>query len=62
MRVTGMFGVDETTVYLCPAPLYHAAPSGFTAGTILSGGTVILMDRFEEEDSAFADRTLPGHP
>jgi long-chain acyl-CoA synthetase len=49
--VTGMFGVDETSVYLCPAPLYHAAPSGFTAGTILSGGTVILMDRFDEEEA-----------
>lgn len=49
MRVTGMFGVDESTVYLCPAPLYHAAPAGFTSGTILSGGTVILMDRFDEE-------------
>ena len=48
-RVTGMFGVDGTSVYLCPAPLYHAAPSGFTAGTILAGGTVILMDRFDEE-------------
>ncbi len=47
--VTNMFGVDDKTIYLCPAPLYHAAPTGFTAGTILSGGTVILMDKFEEE-------------
>ena len=48
-RITDMFGVDEQSVYLCPAPLYHAAPSGFTSGVILSGGTVILMDKFEEE-------------
>jgi long-chain acyl-CoA synthetase len=47
--ITDMFGIDENAVYLCPAPLYHAAPTGFAGGTILSGGTVILMDKFEEE-------------
>lgn len=49
--VTNMFGVDESTVYLCPAPLYHAAPAGFTQGTILAGGTVVVMDRFDEAEA-----------
>jgi len=48
-RVTDMFGANADTVYLCPAPLYHAAPAGFTQGTILSGGTAIIMDKFEPE-------------
>lgn len=46
-----MYGFDADTVYLCPAPLYHAAPLRF-CGTIQSvGGTVILMDRFEPEEA-----------
>ncbi|SEG88642.1 Acyl-CoA synthetase (AMP-forming)/AMP-acid ligase II [Thermomonospora echinospora] len=43
----GMFGFGDDTVYLCPAPLYHAAPTGWTLGTMRNGGTVVLMDRFD---------------
>ncbi len=52
-----MYGFDADTVYLCPAPLYHAAPLRF-CGTIQSvGGTVILMDRFDAEEAlALIDR------
>jgi len=52
-----MYGFDDSTVYLCPAPLYHAAPLRF-CGTIQSvGGTVILMDRFDAEEAlALVDR------
>ncbi|TDB93160.1 acyl-CoA synthetase [Actinomadura sp. 7K534] len=42
-----MFGFGPDTVYLCPAPLYHAAPTGWTLGTMRHGGTVVLMDRFD---------------
>ncbi|GAA4473877.1 acyl-CoA synthetase [Rhodococcus olei] len=46
-----MYGFDSDTVYLCPAPLYHAAPLRF-CGTITSvGGTVVVMDRFDPEES-----------
>jgi fatty-acyl-CoA synthase len=46
-----MYGFDADTVYLCPAPLYHAAPLRF-CGTITSvGGTIILMDRFDAEEA-----------
>ncbi len=40
---------DTDTVYLSPAPLYHAAPIGFTMATMAFGGTVIVMKRFDAE-------------
>jgi long-chain acyl-CoA synthetase len=36
-------------IYLSPAPLYHAAPLVGVAQTIRHGGTVIVMERFNEE-------------
>jgi long-chain acyl-CoA synthetase len=42
-----MFGFGKDTVYLCPAPLYHAAPLGWSMGTIRLGGTVVVMERFD---------------
>jgi long-chain acyl-CoA synthetase len=45
------YGFDEETVYLSPAPLYHAAPLR-TCITVQSvGGTVVVMDRFDAESS-----------
>jgi len=43
------FSFDERTVYLCPAPLYHAAPMSWSLGAHRLGGTVVLMDRFDPE-------------
>ena len=42
-----VFGFGPDSVYLCPGPLYHAAPLGFSMGTQRAGGTVVLMDRFD---------------
>jgi long-chain acyl-CoA synthetase len=36
-------------VYLSPAPLYHSAPQGAVGLTIRTGGTVIVMERFDPE-------------
>ncbi|MFT3854058.1 MAG: AMP-binding protein [Ilumatobacteraceae bacterium] len=36
--------------YLSPAPLYHSAPQGATGLTIRSGGTVVIMERFDPEE------------
>jgi long-chain acyl-CoA synthetase len=47
LLMQGMFGFDADTVYLCPAPLYHAAPLGWSIGTTRLGGTVVLMERFD---------------
>src|SRR3546814_5841975 len=43
------FGFDDTTVYLSPGPLYHAAPLGWSLGTNRNGGTVVMMDKFDAE-------------
>ncbi|HLU41057.1 MAG TPA: AMP-binding protein [Microthrixaceae bacterium] len=43
----GLFGFGDDTVYLNPAPLYHAAPAGWTTGTHRLGGTVVVMERFD---------------
>lgn len=45
--LTGLFGFSADTVYLGPAPLYHAAPAGWTTGTQRLGGTVVVMERFD---------------
>ena len=42
-----LWGFDESSVYLSPAPLYHSAPLGFCTGTQSLGGTVIMMPRFD---------------
>ncbi|MFM9121991.1 MAG: AMP-binding protein, partial [Actinomycetota bacterium] len=38
---------DQNTVYLSPAPLYHAAPLRFTMTTHRLGGTTIIMEHFD---------------
>ncbi|MGR3321555.1 MAG: acyl-CoA synthetase [Pseudooceanicola sp.] len=44
-----MGGMDEDTVYLSPAPLYHAAPLRYTMTVLMLGGTVVLMEKFDAE-------------
>ncbi|KHK89867.1 acyl-CoA synthetase [Novosphingobium malaysiense] len=44
-----MWNMDAETVYLSPAPLYHAAPAGYTAAVMQGGGTVVVMDKFDAE-------------
>jgi long-chain acyl-CoA synthetase len=38
-----------STVYLCPSPLYHAAPLAWTVGIQAVGGTAIVMPNFVAE-------------
>lgn len=45
--LTGLFGFGADTVYLSPAPLYHASPAGWSTGTQRLGGTVVVMERFD---------------
>lgn len=42
-----MYGFDTNTMYLCPAPLYHAAPLRFGGWVHALGGTVVVMPQFE---------------
>lgn len=43
------YNMTEDTVYLSPAPLYHAAPLRFNMLTMFAGGTSVIMEKFEEE-------------
>ena len=43
------FGLNEQSVYLSPAPLYHAAPLRWCMSIHQHGGTVVQMDRFDPE-------------
>jgi len=46
-----LYGWTPEAVYLSPAPLYHAAPLGWSMAVQAMGGTVIMMERFDAEDA-----------
>ncbi|MGB6229947.1 MAG: AMP-binding protein [Litorimonas sp.] len=50
-RLSELFGMDGDTVFLSPAPLYHAAPYRFATTVLRLGGTVELMQRFDAKDA-----------
>jgi fatty-acyl-CoA synthase len=50
-RVVQGYGFGEDTVYLSPAPMYHAAPLAFSLGVQHTGGTVIMMPHFDAAES-----------
>ncbi|MFC0315431.1 acyl-CoA synthetase [Gordonia phosphorivorans] len=45
------YGFGPDTLYLSPAPVYHAAPLRYCAMVNSLGGTVVMMDRFEPEEA-----------
>ncbi len=47
--MAALYGATEDSIYLSPAPLYHAAPLAFTMGLIRHGVQVIVMEHFEAE-------------
>jgi len=49
-----LLDLDEDTVYLSPAPLYHAAPLRVSALVHCTGGTVVVMPRFDAEQALAA--------
>jgi fatty-acyl-CoA synthase/long-chain acyl-CoA synthetase len=46
---TDMCGMNSDSIYLSPAPLYHAAPLRFNMAAITLGGTSIIMESFDAE-------------
>jgi long-chain acyl-CoA synthetase len=44
-----LYGFTPETVYLSPAPLYHAAPLRYCMAVHRFGGTVIIMEKFDPE-------------
>ncbi|NCF44663.1 MAG: AMP-binding protein, partial [Proteobacteria bacterium] len=47
--VNNPYGMDADTVYLSPAPLYHAAPFGYCTRALALGGTVVMMRSFDPQ-------------
>lgn len=47
----GLFGFSKDTIYLSPAPLYHAAPLRWCMTVHKLGGTVIVMEKFDPENA-----------
>ncbi|MCU1355770.1 MAG: AMP-dependent synthetase and ligase [Acidimicrobiales bacterium] len=45
--LTGLWGFTGDTVYLSPAPLYHAAPAGWSTTAQRIGGTVVVLEQFD---------------
>ncbi len=45
------FGFASDTVYLSPAPLYHAAPLHWSMTVHRLGGTVVVMEHFDPEEA-----------
>ena len=45
----GLYGFSPDTVYLSPAPLYHAAPLRWSMAAQMLGATVAVMEAFDPE-------------
>ena len=45
------FGATPNSVYLSPAPMYHAAPLRWSMAIQRLGGTVVMMEKFDPEQS-----------
>jgi long-chain acyl-CoA synthetase len=46
-RASALFGLGGDSVFLSPAPLYHAAPLRFSMNLLRTGGTVVGMSKFD---------------
>jgi long-chain acyl-CoA synthetase len=49
--LAGLYQASPEMIYLSPAPLYHSAPLQFTMAVHQIGGTVIVMEHFDAEQS-----------
>jgi acyl-CoA synthetase (AMP-forming)/AMP-acid ligase II len=45
-----IYGFGPESTYLSTGPLYHAAPLGWSLGTMRNGGTVVALERFDAEE------------
>jgi long-chain acyl-CoA synthetase len=50
MLCQGIYGISPDSIYLSPAPLYHAAPLRWCMAAHRLGGTVVMMEKFEPEN------------
>jgi acyl-CoA synthetase (AMP-forming)/AMP-acid ligase II len=45
-----LFGFSADSIYLSPAPMYHAAPLRFTMAAQATGATAVVMEHFDAEE------------
>ncbi len=50
MMAMGLYRFNADSVYLSPAPLYHAAPLRWSMTVHKIGGTVVIMQKFDPEN------------
>ena len=51
LLLCALFEIDSSSKYISPAPLYHSSPLHFCRMVLNSGGTCIIMERFDAEES-----------
>jgi len=51
MVATKLYGLGRDSIYLSPAPLYHAAPLRFNMTVMRFGGTSVIMEHFDAEEA-----------
>jgi acyl-CoA synthetase (AMP-forming)/AMP-acid ligase II len=56
--LTALYGATESSIYLSPAPLYHAAPLRFNMAMLRIGATCVVMEQF---DAVEALRLIERH-
>uniref|UniRef100_UPI0035C9D2C6 acyl-CoA synthetase n=1 Tax=uncultured Sphingomonas sp. TaxID=158754 RepID=UPI0035C9D2C6 len=69
MLARGLYGLGPDSIYLSPAPLYHAAPLRWSMTVQRLGGTVVMMEHFTPETAlgaieryrANASQWVPTH-
>lgn len=54
MLASAVFGINADSIYLSPAPLYHAAPLRWSMTIHRLGGTVVLLKKFDPEGALAA--------
>ena len=54
VAISSMWGFGPDTVYLTPAPLYHAAPLRYSAWIQMCGGTVVVLRKFDPVEALTA--------
>jgi acyl-CoA synthetase (AMP-forming)/AMP-acid ligase II len=51
LALAALYQINDNTVYLSPAPLYHAAPLRYNLLVQRVGGTCIIMEKFDPEQA-----------
>ena len=54
LNTGALLGISKTSVYMAPAPLYHAAPLVSNLVAMAFGGTTVIVEKFEPESALAA--------